>query len=144
MLYGCTRSGQIFYGVLLGLYRASRQLPKSRSDVSPSTDFETMASHDSGVVYFTEYLSVLFQLKYLDELYGECSGTARACVNSGYQVLSPSTELLGTRLEKKGVSEATMTVDCYSTSFLCLLYRLAVAQLKITCKSHQLFGQYLV
>ena len=30
-----------------------------------------MASHHAGVVYFTEYLSVLFQLTYLDELYGE-------------------------------------------------------------------------
>ena len=39
-----------------------------------------MASHDAGVVYFTEYLSVLFQLTYLDELYGECNGTARACL----------------------------------------------------------------
>ena len=49
--------------------------------------------------YFTEYLSVLFQLTYLDELYGECNGTARACVNSGYQALfSPITERLGTRL----------------------------------------------
>ena len=65
-------------------------------------------------------------------------------MNSGYQALSPSTERLGTRLEKKGVSEATMTVDCYTMSFLCLLCRLAVAQLKITCKSHQLSGQYLV
>ena len=27
------------------------------------------------------------QLTYLDELYEECSGTARACANSGYQVL---------------------------------------------------------
>ena len=72
---------------------------KGRSGVSPSTDFETMASHDAGVVYFTEYLSMLFQLTYLDELYGECSGTARACVNSGYQALfSPITERLGTRL----------------------------------------------
>ena len=72
-VYGCTRSGRIFYGVLPGLYRASRQLPKSRSGVSPSADFETMASHDAGVVYFTEYLSVL-------------------CVNSGYQALSPITK----------------------------------------------------
>ena len=103
-----------------------------------------MASHDAGVVYFTEYLSVLFQLTYLDVLYGECNGTALACVNSGYQVLSPITERLGARLEKKGVSEAAVTVDCYTTSFLCLLCRLAVAQLKITCKSHQLSGQYLV
>ena len=53
------------------LYRASRPLRKGRSSVSPSTDFETMASHHAGVVYFTEYLSVLFQLTYLDELYGE-------------------------------------------------------------------------
>ena len=27
------------------------------------------------------------QLTYLDELYGECSGTARACANSGYRSL---------------------------------------------------------
>ena len=40
-----------------------------------------------GAVYFTEYLSVLFQLTYLDKLYGECNGTASACVNSGYQAL---------------------------------------------------------
>ena len=143
-VYGCTRSGRIFYGVLPGLYRASRQLPKSRSSVTPSTDFETMASHDAGVVYFTEYLSVLFQLTSLDELYRECSGTAHACVNCGYQALSPITERLGTRLEMKGVSEAAVTVDCYTTSFLCLLCRLAVAQLKITCKRPQLSGQYLV
>ena len=43
-----------------------------------------MASHDVKAVYFTKYLSVLFQLTYLDKLYGECNGTARAC---GYQVL---------------------------------------------------------
>ena len=103
-----------------------------------------MASHDAGVVYFTEYLSVLFQHTYLDELYRECSGTARARVNSGYQALSPITERLGTRLEKKGVSEAAVTVDCYTTSFLYLLRRLAVAQLKIACESHQLSDQYLV
>ena len=84
------------------LYRASRPLRKGRSGISPSTDFETMASHDThdaGVVYFTEYLSVLFQLTYIDELYRECNGTAHVCVNSGYQVLfSPITECLGTRL----------------------------------------------
>ena len=67
--------------------------------VSPSPDFETMASHDAGVVYFTKYLSVLFQLTYLDELCGECNGTAHACVNSGYQALfSPITKRQGTRL----------------------------------------------
>ena len=56
-------------------------------------------SHDVVAVYFTEYLSVLFQLTYLDELYGECNGTAHACVNSGYQALfSPITERLGMRL----------------------------------------------
>ena len=77
------------------LYRDSRPLRKDRSSVSTSTD---LASHDAGAVYFTEYLSVLFQLTYLDELYGECNGTARACVNSGYQALfSPITECLGTR-----------------------------------------------
>ena len=59
-----------------GLYRASRPLWKGKSDESPSTDFKTMASHDAGVVYFTEYLSVLFQLTYLDELYGECNGNS--------------------------------------------------------------------
>ena len=81
------------------LYRALHPLWKGRSGVSTSTDFETMASHDAGAAYFTEYLSVLFQLTYLDELYGECNGTARACVNSGYQALfSPITERLGTRL----------------------------------------------
>ena len=75
------------------LYRASRPLRKGRSGVLTSTDFETMASHDVGAVYFTEYLSVLFQLTYLDKLYGECNGTARACVNSGYQALfSPITK----------------------------------------------------
>ena len=26
----------------------------------------------------------IFQLTYVDELYGECNGTARACANSGY------------------------------------------------------------
>ena len=69
------------------LYRASRPLRKGRSGVLTSTDFETMASQDVGAVYFTEYLSVLFQLTYLDKLYGECNRTARACVNSGYQAL---------------------------------------------------------
>ena len=90
---------EFIYGVLLGLYRASRPLQKGRSGVSPSRDFEIMASRDSGVVYFTEYLSELFQLTYLNELYGECNGTARACVNSGYQtIFSPITEHLGMRL----------------------------------------------
>ena len=51
------------------LYRASRSLRKGRSGVLTSTDFETMASHDVGAIYFTEYLSVLFQLTYLDKLY---------------------------------------------------------------------------
>ena len=61
--------------------------------MSPSKDVETVASHDAGVVYFAKYLFVLFQLTYLDELYGECNGTARTCVNSGYQALfSPITE----------------------------------------------------
>lgn len=59
-LYGYIRPGRIFYVVVLGLYRALRPLRKGRSNVSPSTDFETMALHDAGVVYFTEYLSVLF------------------------------------------------------------------------------------
>ena len=54
--------------VLLGLYRASRPLRKGVSSVLPSTDFETIASHDAEVIHFTEYLSVLFQLTYLDEL----------------------------------------------------------------------------
>ena len=93
--------GRIFYGVLLGLYHASRPLRKGRSSVLSSKDFETIASHGAEVVYFTEYLSVLFQLMYLDELYGECNGTARACVNSGYQALfSPFTEHLGMRLTR--------------------------------------------
>ena len=81
-------------------YRASRPLRKGRSGVLPSTEFETMASPDTGVVYFTEYLSVLFQLTYLNELYRECNGTTRAYVNSGYQALfSAITERLGTRLD---------------------------------------------
>ena len=75
------------------LYRASRPLRKGRSGILTSTDFETMASHDVGAVYFTEYLSVLFQLTYLDKLYEECNGTTRACVHSGYQALfSPITK----------------------------------------------------
>ena len=54
------------------------------------------ASRDAGVEYFTEYL---FQLMYLNELHGECNGTAHACVNSGYQALfSPITEYLGTTI----------------------------------------------
>ena len=57
--------------VLPGLYRASRQLRKGRSGVSPSTDFESMASYAAGVVYFTEYLPVLFQPMYLNKLYGD-------------------------------------------------------------------------
>ena len=90
-----------FYEVIPGLYCVSRSLRKGRSGVSPSTDFETTSSHDAGVVYFTEYLSVLFQLTYLDELYGECNGTARACANSGYQAFfSPITEHLGMRLTR--------------------------------------------
>ena len=53
------------------LYRALRPFRNGRSGVSSSKDLVTMALHDAGVVYFTEYLSVLFQLTYLDELYGE-------------------------------------------------------------------------
>ena len=81
-----------------------------RLNLSPSTDFETMASHDAGVVYFTEYLSVLFQLTYLDELYGECS----ACTNSGYQALfSPITRAPG--------NEASIPQDpCNTSGYLAL------------------------
>ena len=44
--------------------------------------------------YSTEHLSVIFQLTYLDELYGECNRTA--CANSGYQAFfSPITKRLG-------------------------------------------------
>ena len=75
----------------MGSYRVSivplRPLRKGRSGLLPSTDFETTSSHDAGVVYYTEYLSMLFQLTYLDELCLECNGTAHTCVNSGYQVL---------------------------------------------------------
>ena len=59
---------------------------------------ETTALHDAGVVYFTEYLSVLFQLTYLNGLYGECNRTARACMNSGYQALFSLAFHLGTKL----------------------------------------------
>ena len=45
-----------FRRVLLGLHRASHPLWKSRSSVSPSTDFKTMVLHDAGVGYFTIYL----------------------------------------------------------------------------------------
>ena len=65
-LYDYIWLSQILY-VLSRLYHASRPLQKGGSSVPPSTDFETMASHDAGVVYFTEYLSVLFQLTYLNE-----------------------------------------------------------------------------
>ena len=44
------------------LYRASHPLRKGRSGVLMSSRLRTMASHDVGAVYFTEYLSVLFQL----------------------------------------------------------------------------------
>jgi len=95
-LYGYIRPGQIFYVVVLGLYRALCPLWKGRSSVSPSTDFETMALHNAGVVYFTEYLSVLF-LTCISM--NNTENGARACVNSRYQVLfSPITERLGTRL----------------------------------------------
>ena len=97
-LYGFIRPGRIFYGVL-PFVTCFASLRKGRSGVTLSTNLETMVLHDAGVVYFTEYLSVLFQLTYLNELYGECSVTACACVNSGYQALfSPITEPLGTRL----------------------------------------------
>ena len=70
--------------------------------------------------YFTEYLSVLFQLTYLDELYGECNGTAHACVNSGYQALfSPITEHLGTRLV---VLEAGIHYSTNALASSCMLY----------------------
>ena len=46
--------GQVEFSV--DLYRVSRPLQKG---ILPS---ETMASHDAGVVYFTEYFSALFQL----------------------------------------------------------------------------------
>ena len=98
------------------LYHALRPLRKGRSGVSTSTDLETMASHDAGDVYFTEYLSVLFKLTYLDELYGECNGTARACMNSGYQALfSPITERLGTRLVvlEAGIHYSRNALVCY-------------------------------
>ena len=32
-------------------------------------------------------LSMLFQLRYLNELCGECNGTARTCMNTEYQAL---------------------------------------------------------
>jgi len=42
------------------------------------------------------YLQV--QVMYLDELYRECSGTARTCMNNGYQVLlSDFVKCLGMR-----------------------------------------------
>ena len=90
---------EFIYGAYC-LYRASRPLRKGRSAYRRpmSTDFETMALHEPGVVYFTEYLSVSFQLTYLDELYGEHNGTARACVNRGYQALF--SEHLGMKLGK--------------------------------------------
>ena len=58
-----------------------------QSGISPPIDWETTAPHDAAVVYFTEYLSVLFQLTYLDELYRERNGTAHTWTNSGYQAL---------------------------------------------------------
>ena len=67
-----TARSKFLWGLNLpGLYRASRPFRKGRSGISPSTstDFKTMSSHDAGVVNFTEYLSVLFQLTYVDELY---------------------------------------------------------------------------
>ena len=94
--YADTARSNLFMGSYC-LYRASRPLQKGGSSTSPST---TMASRDAGAVYFTEYLSVLFQLTYLDELYGECNGTAHACVNSEYQALF--SERLRTRLQLLG------------------------------------------
>ena len=48
-------------------------------------------------VFLCHYLHV--QLTYLNELYGECNGTARACTKSGHQVLlSDFFECLGMRI----------------------------------------------
>ena len=78
--YGQVEFSMKFYR----LYRASRPLRKGRSSVSPSTESETVASHDAAVIYFTKYLSMLFQLAYLNELCRKCSGTAHACTNNRY------------------------------------------------------------
>ena len=96
-LYGKIRPGRIS----LGSYRVCIVLYVHFGKAEAAYRHPQISNHDAGVVYFTEYLSVLFhdQLTYLDELNGECNGTARACVNSGYQALfSPITEHLGTRL----------------------------------------------
>ena len=63
-----------------------------------------MAPHDAAAVYFTEYLSVLFQLTILDELYGECNRIARACANSGYVpgTLLPNHRVPGNEATGKG------------------------------------------
>ena len=77
---------------------------KSKIKILPSIDPRPAKSYSAASGRFSHswsHLSVLFhdQLTYLDELNGKCNGTARACVNSGYQALfSPITEHLGTRL----------------------------------------------
>ena len=56
-------------------------------------------------------------LTYLDEL---CNGTARACMNSGYQVL-PITERLGMRLSTVTNENVTVmiTIQLLPTTFKC-------------------------
>ena len=90
------RSGRIYLAMgSYCLYRASRLLRKGRSGALTSTDFETMGSHDVGAVYFTEYLSVLFQLAYLDR---NCSHMREQWIPGA--LLPNYQECLGTRLSE--------------------------------------------
>ena len=61
-LYGYIRRIRIFFGMIEVVYH-----------LLLSTDLETTTPHDATVVYFTECLSVLFQLMNLNELCGECN-----------------------------------------------------------------------
>ena len=65
-LYGYIRQSQIFFGKIEVVYHLLLY------HLLLSTDLETTAPHDATGVYFTECLSVLFQLMNLNELCGEC------------------------------------------------------------------------
>ena len=83
------------------LYRASLRVyfrKACRSGVSPPTVWHRLRNHGPTCCCSRIFVRVI-SLAYLDELYGECNGTARTCANSGYQTFfSQITEHLGTRL----------------------------------------------
>ena len=100
---------QVFQGNLettVILVRVARpyitELPESLQSSVHSTIEQSYVVYPKVVkpgmcVFLCHYLHV--QLTYLNELYGECNGTARACTKSGHQVLlSDFFECLGMRI----------------------------------------------